>query len=107
VAPRPAVRAAELSFWKMPGHGSGARQRALPFGAHPAPCRKGTVMTPRHTVVVPAAILADLRTGLYAQIGIAGEQLDSLTAKSPTGSVIPSGFANRYTISSGLARCWI
>lgn len=38
-------------------------------------------MRPKETVTVPADIVVDLRTGLYAQIGIAGEQLDRLTAK--------------------------
>jgi hypothetical protein len=34
---------------------------------------KGSLMTPKETAVVPASIVAELRTGLYAQIGMAGE----------------------------------
>lgn len=38
-------------------------------------------MTPKETVTVPADVVVDLRTALYAQIGVIAEVLDSLTLR--------------------------
>lgn len=38
-------------------------------------------MTPKETIIVPAEAVLDLRTGLYAQIGVIAEVLESLTLK--------------------------
>jgi hypothetical protein len=38
-------------------------------------------MTPKGTIVVPAGVVLDLRTGLYAQIGTIAEVLESLTLR--------------------------